>query len=207
MRLLFLLFIIWALPTQAQDSSGQFCVRAFEDRNANGVRDPDEVFIQAGLTANLQDADGVVIATQRIEDSPTRSQGLICFQNLTDGQYGLFVTTLDFIPTTADSFVTGIQAGQLPALLEYGGQRIAQQTVATPLESTSEDTDDGLQRILVAFGGGLGAMVIVSLIGLVIFFIFLRPKADHPKQTPQQPPPDPDAAFRPPPKYDDFQDL
>lgn len=196
---------VWAAPAAAQQNGGQFCVRAFEDLNGNQVRDPGEPLIQSGITANLQDADGVIIAIATMEESSTRAQGLICFRDLPAGQYGVFVTTATFTPTTVDNITGTIGPGQLPAVLEYGAQRI--EAAAAPVIAAEDPTNNTLERLLIAALGGVTAMIVVALIGFALFWFFVRPRR------PAQPagPVDPYARYRPPqqrstgtvPRYDD----
>jgi hypothetical protein len=67
---LVILFVWAALPAAAQ-TGGQFCVRAFEDRNGSGARDGGEPLLTRGLAVNLLNAEGVTVASGLLESSPT----------------------------------------------------------------------------------------------------------------------------------------
>ncbi len=207
MLITLLLTMLPASALYAQENGGQLCVRAYEDLNTNQARDPGEPFIQSGLIANLQDADGVVIATATIEDSPSRLQGLICFRDLAPGQYSVFVTSVIYAPTTADNLTVNLTVGSLPALLEFGGERLIS-TEQTPLVDEDAQLMSGLERVLAAAVGALVSMGIVGVLGVLVYVLFIRPKAKTNNGRPRNakphakphatPPTDPDAPFRPP---------
>lgn len=192
--LLLLVIVLPVAPLWAQND-GQFCARAFEDRNANGVRDAGEPFLTRGVGATLQDARGVVVATAILDNSPTAGQGVICFQNLAYTQYTLTITSAEFTPTTADSLIVVLERGQTPPVLDYGGQRIVATTPATSTAGgDSPDQDALVERALVAAVGSGVAMSITALLGVFIWAIFLRPRRPAPAGMPA---PD-DARFRRP---------
>lgn len=187
--------------TLAQSNGGQFCVRAFEDANGNGSRDPGEALIQSGFSANLQNAGGVVIDSASIEQSDTRASGLICFQGLPAGDYGLFVTSAVYQPTASDRLTASIQPGELPALLEFGAQRIDGdidlQAIEAANTSAQAEDDAALERLAVSTLGAVGAMFVTLLIGLLLYIFVMRPprsyqSAAYPVEG------DPYARFRPP---------
>lgn len=220
-----LLMAVMVWPSAAQDAEGdagdgQFCVRAYEDLDGTGARDAGDPFIQSGVIVNLQDAAGIVIDSQRMEDSPSRGQGLICFRGLAAGQYSVFVTTSLYSATTPDNMTATLGGGQLPALLEFGGQRIESEVAVTVTTTTTATDDSGaIRRVLVAAAGALAAMLVIGLIGVIVFWLIVRPRTSPTNITP---PVDPDAPFRPPPErrrqtqtterdqppdYDTFQDF
>ncbi|RMG71026.1 MAG: hypothetical protein D6711_16215, partial [Chloroflexi bacterium] len=88
-RLLFLILsLCLILPeAKAQNTGGQFCVRAFLDTNANQIRDPGEPILPGNISVNLLDDSGAIILTDTLENSTTRASGLVCFNNLPAGQY------------------------------------------------------------------------------------------------------------------------
>lgn len=109
----------------AQDAaSGQFWVRAFEDRNGNSTPDPGEPVITGGLGVSLLNADDIVIATALLDGSPYAAQGQIGFQFLPPGEYTLIVAAPEFEATTETRFTRQIAAGTIPLTVEFGGQRI-----------------------------------------------------------------------------------
>ena len=167
------LIFVFVAVANAQ-GEGQFCVRAFEDRNGDGLRDPGEPLLQAGISAELTNASGVIIGSALLIDSPTASQGIICFEGLDSGQYGITVTSAEYASTTAATMMSTISEGGLPAVMEFGAQRV-DAINAEALDTAAEtDTDEAVQRLLLA---ALGALVVATgmfFIGLIFFVIIMR---------------------------------
>ena len=157
----------------AQDN-GEFCVMAFEDRNGNGAQDNGEPFITRGLSAQLSNADGIIIQTALIDTSPTAGRGLICFQ-APPAEYTLSITSADFVATTATNLTVPLTAGQ-NILLEYGGQRVQVEPIATvdPDIIDGETEDERIERAVVAGTGALVSMCATLFIGFILYLIFLR---------------------------------
>jgi LysM repeat protein len=198
--LLLIVATIGLSPLQAQTDGGSFCVRGFEDLNADGTRNPDESLLQRNFAANLQDADGVVIASRTIEDSDRRSTGVVCFDDLPAGQYGVVVTSAVYRPTGPDSMLASITPDGMPVVLEYGAQRI-DSGIDPALVADDADTTPQFERLMIAFIGGLAAAVGVAALGIVLYVLVMRPRR------PVTPEPDPEARFRPPDPYDDYQEY
>ncbi len=198
MRYLGLLLVIIALmssPVQAQ-AGGQFCVRAFEDRNGNGQLDGGEPFLTRGVSANLLNVDEVTVASALLDDSPTAAQGVICFQFLEPGQYTLSISTADYTPTTPSSFTATISAGTLPTVVQFGGERIsaAPVAVATPAEPGIFDQEN-LPRIVLAALGMLIVIAAMVVLGALIYALAFRSRRPaRPYYVPQQPGVDPRVA-------------
>lgn len=157
-------------------SGGQFCVRAFEDRNGNGQIDPGEPFLTRGVSANLLNADGVIVASALLDNSPTAAQGVICFQFLEAAQYTLEVSSADFSATTPVSFTASISGGTLPTVVEYGGQRIVDEPAAeaAPADVVLDLETDMLPRLVLA---GLGALIVIAgmvMLGALVYLMFFR---------------------------------
>src|SRR5689334_9393344 len=115
----------------AQDDTGQFCVRAFEDRNGNGTRDSGEPLLTRGIVAELANGQGVVIASQALEDSQNAAGGVICFANLAAGTYMMSINSAEYRATTPNASVENITAGTVPVILDYGGISMTAQTSTT----------------------------------------------------------------------------
>ncbi len=164
------------------ESDGQFCVRAFEDRNGNQQLDGGEPFMTRGVAAQLLDAGGVVVATAMIDDSPTAAQGVICFAGLAYGQYTILLTSPDYARTTSDSMTASINPGDLPTVFVYGAQHVAapapdsaaSQPILTPGEQTAL-----LERVILAAGAALIVLVIMLALGVVIYFVAFRSRLQH----------------------------
>ena len=194
-----------------EQGNGQFCARAYDDLNGNGRRDAGEDLLAHSVGAEIRDASGVVVDSAILDTSPTNAQGLICFQNLPVGQYTVTVTSAEYIATGLNNMTAFIGNSTLPAVFEYGGQRI---NAATLVESTAttdpDDRTEELVRLAIAVGGGLFTMMIVAFIGFIIYLLVLRrPAPSHPGAG--LPPhdrymrPTPQSAITPP--YDDGQDY
>jgi hypothetical protein len=160
-----------ALPAQAQ-TGGQFCVRAFEDRNENGLRDPNEPLLTRDVVVNLLDGDGVTVASGVLENSPTAAQGILCFQRLPAGQYSAVVTSADFTPTTPTTFSAAVSESGQPVVVEFGGQRIDAAPIAPP--PAADDSSDLLLRVGLALGSALCVTLGMVLLGVLIYVAALR---------------------------------
>ncbi|RMG78344.1 MAG: hypothetical protein D6712_21615 [Chloroflexi bacterium] len=198
---------------QAQDG-GQFCVQTFEDRNANGIRDPGEPPFTRGITADLADANGVIVASKLLDDSPTATSGFICFQYLTNGNYTVTVRSAEHEATTATSETRAITPTSIE-VFEYGAQRlvIAPEVIAPSQTQSEVDARILFQRIFFA---GLGAGIVIFAMvvsGAIIGYVFFWRKLARTPQAitdtgtypvtgtgthPQVPIPDDDSQWRKP---------
>lgn len=169
----FLLLI--ASVSSAQSSSGQLCIRAFEDRNANGSQDANEPPIVRGVSATLSDASGLIVDSALMENSSTASSGTLCFQRLAEGQYGIRVASADYTPTTPSDYTAAVSDSGIPQVLSYGGQLVV---IEIPIIDGEMSQQDRLQATLVrSIFAGLGALIIMgamSVVGALIYFFVLR---------------------------------
>lgn len=209
--LLLVILCLLVQVTTAQNTGGQFCVRAFQDTNSNQIRDPGEPFLAGNISVNLMDSSGAIILTGTLEDSANRASGLVCFNNLPEGQYTVQVLSAIYRPTTPDSLTTTIAPGQIPALLEYGAQPIAQPEVA--VESVDEEAEqkESIERLIVSMIGSFTAVLVMSIIGLLLFAFVVRPRAERRLgKSPEQALPE-DYMFRRPGSFDlpddPFEDI
>lgn len=160
-------------------SGGQVCLRSYADRNANGIRDAGEPFLTRGVSANLLDAGGVIIASALLDDSPTAAQGVICFQFLPDGQYTLLVTSADYNATTPTSFTAQVSSGALPVVVEFGGAPVGLPTApaAAPAAGfTPAQQRALLERVIVSALAALGVMAFTVMVGVFVYLFGLRPR-------------------------------
>ena len=183
----------------AQAGSGQFCVRAFEDRNANGQIDPGEALLTRGVSANLHDERGYVIASAILDNSPTSAQGVMCFENLRSGQYRISVTSAEYTSTGPESMAVIVTEGGLPTIFMYGAQRAFSTDGAAVTPADEDSNDKRMERLLIALIGGLITMFVVTAIGVILYFAIVRrrprraPVSVQPYEQymrPQQPPGD-----------------
>jgi hypothetical protein len=164
----------------AQGDGGQFCVRAFEDRNSNGTRDSGEPLLTRGISAELSNAQGIVIASQALEDSSNSASGVICFGELAAGTYMMSVISAEYRATTPSTSVETISPGTLPIILEYGGASMIASANATQgssdaLSSTDERTL--IQRLVVSGLGSLAMIALMIVVGVFMWLTILRPRA------------------------------
>ena len=161
----------------AQTLGGQACLRAFEDRNANGVYDPDEPFITRDIGATLTDINGLIVQTGLLDDSPRAAQGILCFGGLTDGQYTIRVASAAFQTTTSPLFVVSVTQGSAPSVVDVGAQIIS---ASPPGPATRETgfTLAQLERIAVAAIGGATVVFVMLIFGWILSTLFLR-KPQH----------------------------
>lgn len=169
----------------AHAQEGQFCVRAFEDRNSSGTRDANEPLLTQGIVAELSNAQGVIIGSATLEDSQTAAAGVICFPNLRAGDYMLTITSADYQATTPNASVETIVPGELPIVLEFGGVLRSTTVGATPASGSLTDAlglnnPDGrtlAQRIMVSLLGTLAMVALMTILGVFIWMVILRPRA------------------------------
>lgn len=167
--------LLLASLSSAQSSSGQLCIRAFEDRNANGSQDANEPPIVRGVSATLANATGLIIDSALMENSSTASSGTLCFQRLEAGQYTMRVSSADYTPTTPTDFTAAVSDSGIPQVLSYGGQLIPN---AMPVTEGEISPEARLQSTLVrSVFAGLGALLIMgamTVLGALIYFFVLR---------------------------------
>lgn len=169
-----LLILALGLSVQAQ-ADGQFCVRAYDDNNGNGTRDGGEALLRDGISAELSDESGVVIASALLVNSPTAAQGVICFTGLAPSQYTISVSSADYAATSPATMTLSLQAGDLPAVLEYGARSLASAQAQDLLAVAPEPTlEDNLPRILWASLAAIGAALVMMVLGLLVWLIFFR---------------------------------
>ena len=174
------LSVCWSyqLTTYAQEGDGQICIRAFEDRNTNGVFDANEPLLTQGIGVNLMNGSGVTIDAKLLDDSPTAVQGVVCFQQLPIGDYSVVVTSADYSAVTPTLFNALVVGGSVPVRFDFGGQIITADLEST-VTSNSGLSDDAQDRLLQGLMFGLmGAIVVMGvliIVGMVIYFgIFNR---------------------------------
>ncbi len=168
---------LFALAVSAQESGGgQIWVRVFEDRNGNAVRDAGEPLVTRGVSADLIDSSGTAIRSALLDTEPNASQGLIAFQFLTPGAYTVVLTSADLTATTPTQFSVTVEAGAMPLVIDFGGQRVV--PVAATVEPTAADME---QRELLRIGiAGVAALIVIGgmiSLGLLIYALVLRPNA------------------------------
>ncbi len=170
------LILLSLSPAAMAQTGGQFCVRAFEDRNSNGIRDTGEPLLNSGVSADLLNAEQIVIASALLSDSPTAVQGIICFQMLAEGQYSLVVTAAEFTPTTPNTLTASISDGTLPTVMEFGARRLDMAPAAAEPAASPLSDRDMLARMVLSGLGALVAMAGMVVLGVLIYLVIMRPR-------------------------------
>jgi hypothetical protein len=169
----------------AQSADGEFCVRAFEDLNGNGVRDLNEPPLQRAVSANLLDANNIVVASALLDNSPQMARGLICFQFLSPGQYTIEVTSAEFTPTTSRSMTNVVRSGEVPFVMEFGAARPGVSAgAAVQGESPEVSVEQALPRIAVSLAGAAAAFLVMLIVGFLIYLVVYRPRLKRAMTTP-----------------------
>jgi hypothetical protein len=171
--------LLTAAIAAAQGGSGQLWVQLFEDRNGNGVLD-NEPAITEGASVELLDAQGVVIATAVVDNSPLADRGMVGFRFLPPGAYTIVVTSPDYIPTTETRFPVTLNEGDVLPAVAFGARR------ETGADSSAGATDLATQaledlsrrgqiaRIAVAALGAVLVVGLMALLGVLIYALVLR---------------------------------
>jgi len=187
-----LVVLILAIPATAQ-TGGQLCVRSFEDRNLNGVLDPGEPLLIRGISANLLDGSGVTVQTALLDDSARAAQGIMCFQGLSAGQYTISLASADYTPTASNAFPANVTDSSVE-IFDFGAILATGETPATAEEIAQDRaiTEQGeisqaqLARIFVSAAGGAVAFGVLTVLGVLIYAIFVRPRQQDSAPYPPQ---------------------
>ncbi|NDJ59583.1 MAG: hypothetical protein GYB67_00575 [Chloroflexi bacterium] len=178
--LLTLALLLTALTAAAQPAEhGEFWVQIFTDSNGNGIRDAGEPPLRTGVVVDLHDHDGVIIASQVIDEVPQtlRDRGLIGFENLPPGDYTIVVTTPDVDATTASRFDATIIIGEVPTVFEYGGtpnDATPVEFAAPPLTLADVEAREQIARVALAGIGAMLSSAVMTVLGILIYFMLRR---------------------------------
>ncbi len=178
-------FLIWASASAFAQTGGQFCVRAFEDRDGDGTWDggASEPLLTRDIAINLLNDDGVVVASGLLEDSPTAAQGVLCFAFLPAGQYTVIVTSAELTPTTGTSFTALVEENGQPVVFEFGAQITPAQAQVEDSQSEPVGAADNLVRIALAAGGAFLAALVMIVLGILVYSLFVRRRTPAPTGT------------------------
>lgn len=185
--LIIALLLIPLRPVDAQ-TGGQFCLRAYEDRNGNGALDPGEPLLTRDVSAFLLNAEGVIVASAQLADSPNAAQGVICFQFLEAGQYSMMVSSALYTATTPDMMTAIIGDGAIPTVMEFGAQRVATEPTSAPAADGSAALDLDLQEVLPRVViSGLGSLLVMAgmvVLGGIVYLAFFNRRRPAPVYAP-----------------------
>ncbi len=172
---LFLALIFGIVPAVGAQTGGQFCVKAFEDRNGSGVQDAGEPVLSRGLSINLLNEGGVVVQSAILESSTRAAFGEYCFQFLEAGQYSVTVSGAEFTATTPDTMTAAISETGAPVVMQYGGQRLASTTSsAATAPLTAAQRQAQLEQLIVSVLGALLVIAMMIVVGVVVYLVAFR---------------------------------
>lgn len=170
-------------------TGGQFCVRSFEDRNANGSIDADEPVLTRAVAVDLLNQYNIVIASALLDNSPNASDGIICFQQLPSGKYSVLITSAEYQPTTPSLVSRDITDSGFPTVVNFGGQQALTTVTAPPTQASPSWMDTLIpdfsamnadqQRMFILRLGlsllcGVVAVVFMVLFGFIIYWVSMR---------------------------------
>jgi hypothetical protein len=165
-----------ATTVSAQDSGGQFWVQAFEDRNGDGAHNAGEPFLTRGVSVDLLNVDGVVMASATLDNAPYAAQGFIGFLYLAPGNYTAVISSPDLTPTTPARVDISITEDQSLVRVSFGAQREA--FVETGTGGARSTIFNGeIARLALAGFGAIVVVGIMGIIGLLVYTFVLRKHA------------------------------
>lgn len=171
------LAIFGIYPTLAQDPSGQFCIRSYEDVNSNGLFDTEsERLITRGVGVELLDNDGVVVGSALLDKSPTAANGIICFYNLSEGDYSVLVSSADYLATT-ERLVQQAVSNSAPTIVEFGARRLGNEAIAQPIATSGAGNFLEPARLAVSTVAAAVMMILFLLTGFLVYGLQSRRRA------------------------------
>ena len=114
-RALALAILAYALVIASAQDTGQICLLAFVDQDEDGRRATTELPIKRGIAAGLLDERGVTIRSLLLNDSAYAAEGLLCFEGLLAGEYGVIVSSSEYNATTPTMTKAIVRPGAPPA--------------------------------------------------------------------------------------------
>ena len=176
-RLGFLLLSLLMISNVAlAQTGGQLWVRSYEDRNANGARDTGEPLLTRGVSVDLMNADGIIIASALLDNSPTAAQGYVGFQMLPAGEYSVVVTSADYEATNGNQFTATVSDVGMPTVLEFGAAAV-EIPAMTEAAAAADQT-----KPLIATGAALAVVLVMAVVGLLIYSFVFRPRLKQAQQ-------------------------
>lgn len=147
---------VTALPTRVQE--GRICLSLFQDANANGLRDAEELLLAGGAIS----IEGPVSQTHLSASEP------FCFEDLTPGQYdvvagapvGYHLTGPERIPVT----ISGGGEINLSFSAAQGQQEVQRKQANT----------SGNSRLLIFIGVIAGGLIAAAVGGALAFIVISR---------------------------------
>lgn len=166
-------FTMSCVGALAQDWS-QVCIQAFADQNGDGQLGEIEPPIIRGVAASLLDERGVTIRSQLLKDSAYAADGLLCFDQLFQGEYQVIISSSEYMATTPTTARAGVDPGSAPAIINFGAKPLTQSSAEAVATGLTALDGDARQTLLVAGAAAIMAVVGMSLLGSVLFALILR---------------------------------
>ena len=173
-----LCLLLGAIAARAQDR-GQICLQAFADDNANGVRDEIEAPISRGVAASLLNERGITIASLLLADAPYAADGLLCFDQLFAGDYQVVISSSEYQATTSTSNAASVLPGAAPARIDFGAKRLVGEYRPDPVALVGALDPAAAQTLLVAGLAAVAAIIVMSLLGVLVYFLVIRRRFRH----------------------------
>ena len=146
---------------------GGICVTLYEDKNGNGIRDPDESLIAGGVFG-LFDAATLSELGSYITDGASEPY---CFLDLISGNYRVTSDVPEsYTQTTRNDWDLTLAAGST-ANLEFGAQQTGGET------TTADEEAGGGSRVSTALLGAAGVILLLLAAGVAGFLVLTRRKA------------------------------
>ena len=169
--------------TVAQDT-GQICLLAFVDRDEDGRRTESEAPLTRGVVASLLDERGVTIRSRLLEDSPYAAEGLLCFEELLAGKYGVIASSSEYNATTSTAAEATVRPGAPPARIDFGAKPLTAEILPGVLTGLAALGDNAVQSLLVAGGAFAALTIMLSMLGTLIFALIMRRRRRAPVSAP-----------------------
>ena len=173
-RALALAFLALAFLIASAQDTGQICLLAYVDQDEDGQRLGTETPIARGIAASLLDERGVTIRSQLLEDSPYAAEGLLCFEDLLAGEYGIIISSSEYNATTPTVAEARVQPGSAPARIDFGAKPLAVAAAPNVLTGLAALDADAAQTLLVAGGASAVLIIVLSLLGCLVIALLLR---------------------------------
>lgn len=151
-------------------AAGAICVSAFDDRNANGVRDEGEGLL-AGVSITVSD-DRQVMGNYTTDGSSEP----YCFGGLMPGSYQVIQLVADSWTATAPASQGAVLHGGDVVSLEFGNVAIQSGALAAAeSDSGSESAQDSTKlRLRSSVLTGVGVLGILLMVGAGLLVLFSR---------------------------------
>ena len=150
---------------------GTLCLFAYEDANADALRDPDEGPV-AGAKFTVVDGQGVMV----VEYVSTDGQEAHCIGDLTPGSYSVSVEPAPNTTATSDErWGVPLTSGS-KVNIDFGSRSSESGTTSTSGSESSSSSSGGGSNIggIVA---GIGGLVLLLAAGVIGAFVIARRRA------------------------------